>query len=154
MTIRKNYVVGFAFSADKSKVVLIHKNRPAWQAGKLNGIGGKIEPGEEALNAMVREFAEECGVQTTATDWHYFTKVLGKDGDVYFYRLFDDKVLNAVTSSDEEVVIMDTNLNKLRQRGLSNVVWLIAIALDEMLPNFFVEANYNQEFITGKTGIN
>lgn len=149
---RQDYVVGFAFNSDKSKVVLILKNRPAWQAGKLNGIGGKIDPGETPHEAMVREFQEECGVETTPQDWHYFTKILGKDGDVYFYRLFDDRILNATSCSDEEVVIIDTDLNALQKSGLSNVVWLIAIALDEMLPNFFVEANYNQEFITGKTG--
>ena len=151
---RQNYVVGFAFSADKSKVVLIRKTRPAWQAGKLNGPGGKIEAGETPHEAMCREFLEECGVETTPADWHYFTKIIGRDGDVWFYRMFDDKALNAVTKLDEEVLVVDTDLNHLQKDGLSNIVWLIAIALDEMLPNFFVEANYNQEFITGKTGTN
>jgi 8-oxo-dGTP diphosphatase len=155
---RQDYVVGFAFSADKSKVVLIRKNRPAWQAGKLNGPGGKIEHGETPHEAMCREFAEECGVETTPEDWHYFTKIVGDKGDVFFYRMFDDKALNAITKLDEDVVIVDTDLNYLQKDGLSNIVWLIAIALDEMLPNFFVEANYNQEFVTGqitkKTGTN
>ena len=35
------YVVGFMFSPDKQFVALIRKNRPEWQAGKLNGIAGK-----------------------------------------------------------------------------------------------------------------
>jgi 8-oxo-dGTP diphosphatase len=149
-----NYVVGFAFSADRSKVVLIHKNRPAWQAGKLNGVGGKIDPGEVAIDAMCREFYEECGVQTAPEDWHYYTKVQGRDGDVFFYRMFDDKALNAKTCLDEEVLIVDTKLDDIRTRSLSNLAWLIGIALDETQPHFFVEANYNQEFITGKTGTN
>ena len=37
------YVTGFLFSPDKKSVVLINKNRPAFQVGKLNGVGGKIE---------------------------------------------------------------------------------------------------------------
>lgn len=151
---RKNYVVGFAFSEDRSKVVLIRKNRPAWQAGKLNGVGGKFEDGEDGLTAMCREFHEETGVQTTSDEWHYFTKVIGKDGDVLFYRLFGDKALEAKTTSDEPVEIVPVDFEFLRREGLSNVLWLIGIALDDNQPIFFVEANYNQDFRTGQTGTN
>lgn len=55
-----NYVIGFAFTGNS--VVLIKKNRPEWQAGKLNGIGGKIEIHELPERTMVREFQEEAGV--------------------------------------------------------------------------------------------
>lgn len=34
------YVAGLAFSTDLQHVALIKKNRPDWQAGKFNGIGG------------------------------------------------------------------------------------------------------------------
>lgn len=50
----KNYVVGFLFNNDMTKIVLIHKNRPYWQIGKLNGVGGKIEEYESSFNAMIR----------------------------------------------------------------------------------------------------
>lgn len=149
---RQDYVVGFAFSADRSKVVLIKKNRPAWQAGKLNGVGGKVDPGETTIAAMAREFFEETGVKTLETDWHYFTKIVGQNGDVSCFRLFNDIALTATTSSDEAVMIVDTKLDDIRRTGLSNVAWLLGIALDEAQPIFFVEANYNQEFATGKTG--
>lgn len=56
----KRYVVGFLFTSDESEVVLLRKNRPAWQAGKLNGMGGHVEPGESYAAAMDREAAEEC----------------------------------------------------------------------------------------------
>lgn len=148
---RQDYTLGFAFSADRSRVVLIKKNRPAWQAGKLNGIGGKVEPGEDNATAMCREFAEECGVETTPSDWHYFTKIVGQMGAVYCYRLFDDKALQAKSCSDEEIMIVDVSLDTIRKVAMSNLAWLIGIALDESQPIFFVEANYNQEFATGKT---
>ena len=59
----RSYVLGFCFSRDHSKVVLIAKNRPKWQAGRLNGIGGHVEDGEIPIVAMAREFREESLVE-------------------------------------------------------------------------------------------
>ena len=60
----KKYVTGFLFSADASHLVLIKKINPAWQRGLFNGIGGKVEANEIAVDAMVRECLEETGVLT------------------------------------------------------------------------------------------
>lgn len=68
----QNYVVGYAFRADYGAVALIEKRKPAWQAGKLNGIGGKIEPDESPAGAMSREFAEEAGVHFRPDRWLHF----------------------------------------------------------------------------------
>jgi len=57
------YTVGFLFSPTMREVLLIEKNRPAWQAGKLNGIGGKRQEDEPAFVCQVREFEEEAGVR-------------------------------------------------------------------------------------------
>jgi 8-oxo-dGTP diphosphatase len=149
---QRDYVVGFAFNADRSKLVLIRKNRPAWQAGKLNGVGGKIEADETPENAMAREFHEETGVQTTPAQWAHFTTIIGRDGRVWCYRMFDDAVLAARSTSDEPVEIVEASLDALRVGAMSNVAWLVGIALDDGGPSFFVEANYNQNFATGKTG--
>jgi len=54
-----NYVAGITFSNTSTKVMLIRKSRPEWMKGKLNGIGGHIEPNESPLEAMRREFTEE-----------------------------------------------------------------------------------------------
>lgn len=57
----RRFVLGFCFDFGYHNVLLIEKNRPPWQAGKLNGIGGKIEEGESPAAAMAREFREETG---------------------------------------------------------------------------------------------
>ena len=55
------YVLGFAVTPDR-KILLVEKLRPKWQAGRLNGIGGKIEEGETSIAAMRREASEEAGL--------------------------------------------------------------------------------------------
>ena len=49
------YTLGFVFDSSQEKVLLVHKQRPAWQAGKVNGIGGKVELGETPHTGIVRE---------------------------------------------------------------------------------------------------
>jgi 8-oxo-dGTP diphosphatase len=67
------YVCGFLVTAPADgawdpmgggRVLLIRKARPEWQRGKLNGVGGKVEPGETPMAAMIREFTEEAGWET------------------------------------------------------------------------------------------
>ncbi|MEM0912381.1 MAG: hypothetical protein AAGJ37_15510 [Pseudomonadota bacterium] len=41
----QNYTLGFIFDQTLEKVLLVLKKRPAWQAGKLNGVGSKAELG-------------------------------------------------------------------------------------------------------------
>src|SRR5262245_6680033 len=59
----QSYVVSFLFDQRCERVLLMMKRRPAWQAGKRNGVGGKVEPGESVHDAMHREGLEEIGVQ-------------------------------------------------------------------------------------------
>ncbi len=75
----KRYVVGFLFDSAFEWVALIRKNRPAWQAGRLNGIGGKLEPGEDSIDAMVREFREETGLHVTADRWRLMCTIAWPD---------------------------------------------------------------------------
>ena len=49
------------------QVLLIHKKR-GLGAGKINGPGGRLEPGETALQAAVREMQEELGVTPTGLE--------------------------------------------------------------------------------------
>lgn len=69
-----NYVLGFMFSPDMERVVLIRKTKPEFQKGKLNGVGGKIEENETPIKAMIREFQVETGVSTKESDWIYYGK--------------------------------------------------------------------------------
>jgi 8-oxo-dGTP diphosphatase len=49
------------FVVRDGQVLLIHKKR-GLGAGKINGPGGRLEPGESAMAAAIRETREEIGV--------------------------------------------------------------------------------------------
>lgn len=87
------YVAGFALSHDRRYVLLIRKARPSWQRGKLNAVGGKVDPGETPRQAMAREFSEEAGVLTRPEHWgHFATLEFAGGSRVLFFRtiLADD----------------------------------------------------------------
>lgn len=65
------YVIMFARNPSMpTKVLLVHKNKPAWQAGRFNLPGGKIEQGETPCEAAVRELLEETGLSVLGQPLH------------------------------------------------------------------------------------
>lgn len=73
----KHYVLGFYLTPHG--VVLIEKTKPDWQRGLCNGLGGSVEPSERGVEAMVREFREESGIETAADDWQYVATMRNPD---------------------------------------------------------------------------
>lgn len=120
------WVVGFLFSGNLRRVVLIEKKRPEWQKGLLNGVGGKIELGETPRDAMRREFREETGVDIE--EWREFCELRFKLGTVYFFAAVYNADIKSVT--DEKVDWYHTweipNLPTI-----PNSRWLVPMAIDK-----------------------
>lgn len=57
--------LGFILSKDKQSVLLVHRNKrdSDRHLGKYNGLGGKMESGEDALSCLRREVEEEAGLR-------------------------------------------------------------------------------------------
>ncbi len=60
---RARFTLGIIFSSDGQNIYLMRKDHPAFQAGKLSGVGGKLEPGESWQDCMAREGMEEAGYE-------------------------------------------------------------------------------------------
>lgn len=134
------YVLGFAFSAHLERVLLIRKNRPKWQMGKLNGLGGHIES-ESKYVAMVREFKEECGCDTTEQQWSYFCRMDGVDFTVHCFSTIADLLMCKTTTSERVEIILVNEIKNLRLEMIENLPWLIYLAVDHLQdgrPNFTV----------------
>ncbi len=59
--------LGYVLSVDRRSVLMVHRNsRPDdQQLGKYNGLGGKLEPGEDIVAGIRREIFEEAGLQVS-----------------------------------------------------------------------------------------
>jgi 8-oxo-dGTP diphosphatase len=124
---QQHYVCGFLFSKDRSQVLLIRKRRPPWQAGKLNGVGGKIEPTDPSpLAAMRREFAEEAGLEIET--WQEILTLTAADWHTHFYRAFGD-VAAARAITDEALEVHRTR--NLPNDTIPNLHWMIPLLLDD-----------------------
>ena len=142
-----NYVVGFAFTADRHQLLLIEKRKPKWQIGLLNGIGGKIELDESAHQAMIREFDEETNVLIKG--WEIFAKLSDTvDQAVWFFRAFDDAVLSF--QQPELEIPTTANPLSLPSNVIDNLIWLIPLALDRAI---IVPVLFRQQFIFDQSGI-
>jgi 8-oxo-dGTP pyrophosphatase MutT (NUDIX family) len=112
---------------------LILKNRPAWQEGFWNGIGGKVEGSEEPYQAAIREFKEETGVEEFF--WVHYATVYGKEPDregtyeVYYYRALDTRALSNVRWLTDEVVAIH-RVDSLPEKLVEHVNWMLPLALN------------------------
>lgn len=123
------YVCGFLISPNKRLVALIEKQKPRWQKGKWNGIGGKIKPGEHEIDAMSREFHEETGVLFSPTAWTEITTLRGDDWEVTFFYLIHLHVMKVKTMTKERVAIHAPS--QLPENVIPNLRWLIPLAMDD-----------------------
>lgn len=128
----RKYVLGFWMTPGGT--VLILKE----QHNKYNGIGGKIEVGESAAEAMRREFHEEAGIVTLASEWVHLLTLEG-DGyhgiaDPWWMAVFmgrgDDleRVRHLPRLHDEGLVTLQPHADRLPLDGTAR--WLLLMCRD------------------------
>lgn len=125
----QQYTVGFAHV--NGFVLLIHKRRgPEAVRGRLNGIGGKMEPGESFEACLSREVSEETGLYIIESRWKHTVTLTNPGWEVRFFtvELTEDELGCARTVEDEPVGIY--NLSNLPIYVVPNLRWLIPLSMD------------------------
>jgi 8-oxo-dGTP pyrophosphatase MutT (NUDIX family) len=134
-----DYVVGFVFDqlAPSGHVVLIQKKRPAWQHGKLNGVGGHVEMGKETpLEAMRREFKEEANADIQT--WTHFATLSERAPDAdrvdrvfYFLSVVSSHESGLIRPSTDEWILWVTVSQLGEHPCLPSVKWLVPLAVND-----------------------
>jgi 8-oxo-dGTP diphosphatase len=126
MNAKPAFVLALLYSADRRQVVLMRRTKPAWQAGRVNGLGGRLMPGESAAAAARREVREECGVDVAA--WREV--LVWEDAEYVMHVLsaVSAEARAARTQEDQEVFLAD--VDALPPNVIDNLRWLVPLALD------------------------
>jgi 8-oxo-dGTP diphosphatase len=112
-------------------MAFVKKNRPEWQAGLLNGIGGKVEENEVPDYAMIREFGEETGA--VVREWrHLATMTYPGECIIWFYtaRVTPAVLDGLYTATDEAIEVHSIEYIGLYPHlFIPNLHWLVPLAL-------------------------
>ena len=84
--------LGYVMSPDGRSTLMVHRNKRPDDAhyGKWNGLGGKMEAGEDVISCIRREVREEAGIECESltlrgtVNWPGF----GKHGEHWFGFIF------------------------------------------------------------------
>lgn len=107
------HVVSVNRDFDENSVLLIQKNKPEWQKGFLNLLGGSVEKGELPEHAAVRELFEESGLKPFNDHWSSekpqvtvveMGRIVGLEETVHCFRIFvENTELNPRPTETETV---------------------------------------------------
>lgn len=130
------YTLGFLFNEDLDCILLMHKLRPFWQAGKLNGVGGHIEEGETPRECMAREFREEvdCDIDI---GWREYATISSPDFEVVCFAGRAEQLPTKARGDEQVFVYGLASLSNIN--AVENLLWLIPLAIDALTdgrPNY------------------
>lgn len=128
------YTLGFIFTRDLKKVLLIKKLHPKWQRGKLNGLGGKIEKGETTLESITREVKEESDLDIEKTAWLFIGIFNSSEWIVEIFASLYKGNPNDAKSIEKEKVKW-VNAKNLPKNALENLQWLLPFILFKLQTN-------------------
>lgn len=147
----QEYTCGFVIDRGSSAVLLVRKSKPDWQAGKLNGVGGKLERHESVISGMEREWAEESG-DLAMLQWEPFCRLNFPNEVVHFLRatnhVISGQICNDVNDVGEELAwypFRHPDLRCLTQRDdiIPNLRWILPLAFeDSRVKTAVVEMNH------------
>jgi 8-oxo-dGTP diphosphatase len=128
----QRYVLGIVTTPDFKKVLLVRKVKPAWQEGRWNGIGGKIEPDETPRGAMDREWREETQCKVPA-QWDLRIRLahVTRDSMVYFFHgILDHESLACFKDEGRGEILEIFDVAHLPESVMDNLRWMIPMFLD------------------------
>lgn len=123
---KREFVLALLFTDDGRRVVLMRRTRPAWQAGRVNALGGGIMERESAMSAARREVREECGVDVA--EWSKLLEWDDAEYRMHVLSALSARAAEARTLEDQEIFLAD--VRALPENVIDNLRWLIPLALD------------------------
>ncbi len=132
-------VATLLFIVEPSRVLLIRKKR-GLGAGKINAPGGRLEPGESALAAAVREVEEEIGVTPSGIHAHGTLRFQFVDGYKLFAHVFTAEIFVGTPRETDEAIPIWFARDALPfdEMWADDALWLPRVLAGEAIDGRFV----------------
>ena len=120
-------VLGYVLHPDRRRVLMVLRNREAdTHRGMFNGLGGKLEDGEDVLACLHRELMEEAGIRVTAARLRGTVKWpgFGADGENWLGFVFlVDAFTGEVPQRNDDGPLQWVPIDRLLGRGEPLPMW-------------------------------
>lgn len=129
----KEYVLALVFDESHKNLILMKRKKDPYN-GLLNGIGGKVDPGETHFEAMKREFTEEVGFENPYLEHLVTLSFPFEHLHVYYARVKHQPIL--IKENHEGIYdwheIEDSffDMNNTELAGEGNLPYFIKYALE------------------------
>jgi len=129
----KEFTLGFIFDSSHKKVLLVHKQKPEWQKGKINGIGGKLEDGESHVACISRETREESCLIIPEDAWVFLGLLSTKNSwRIHTYMTtYEGEMTDAQKGDHEEIEWF--SCDELPEECIANLRWIIPFAQEQFM---------------------
>lgn len=139
------------------RILLIRKKR-GLGAGKINGPGGRLEPGETARDCAIRETQEELGVTPLDPEWRGDLHFQFVDGYALQCAVFTARDLAGEPRETDEATPLWTALEAIPfdQMWADDIHWLPGVIAGNCFRGYFVfdgeqMLSHRVEWISEKT---
>lgn len=118
------------FLQREHEVLLLRGAAHKWFAGRYNGVGGHVEPGETIIEAAAREVREETGASPTHLRLRAVIHITGEPGVLLF--VFTGALEGDIRPTTDEGTLEWVSLATLEHVPLvADLRWLLPRVLDE-----------------------
>lgn len=118
------------------EVLLIEKQRPAWQEGRLNLPGGHVEEGESLHEAAARELWEETSIRCHPSDVRLMGSIEGPNWTVHVAKCEYDSFWGgnvAEAQTDEQIMWMPLQHAFRDKRLMDNLRIIIPLVRSNLI---------------------
>jgi 8-oxo-dGTP diphosphatase len=119
--------LAFVFDTSLDQVLLIRKQKPVGHAGLLNGLGGKVEPGESHLDCVIREVHEEAGILIPKEKW---IKIGTLGWDRWKVSMWSTQFTGVKPQTFPEPDVNWYTWQPFPEKMITNLTWLIPLSVD------------------------
>ena len=121
--------------------VLLGRKKRGWRAGIYNGIGGKVDAGEDAEAAMIRETQEEIGITPTKYEKVGYAEFIvffkGEKSKLFAHKYIATQFEGELIETDEmRPEWFDIDKVPYDQMWSADIIWLPRLLAGEKLTSY------------------